>query len=115
MEVKTLMQIKWMKLKRTKLLEHKSNGELTSRHERNMMNDTKMNQTTQNQRKFEEKLTWTISMLMIPNDSLKPPCIGLVLNLIEWLVEAMDNGGQREVVRISWLQGVTWGVWRVIS
>ena len=46
-----------MKLKRTKLLEHKSNGELTSRHERNMMNDTKMNQTTQNQRKFEEKLT----------------------------------------------------------
>jgi len=46
-------------------------------------------------------------------DSLKPLWIDLVLDLMEWFAKAMENGGQGEVVKSSWLQGVSWGVWRV--
>jgi len=35
---------------------------------------------------------------MIPNDSLKPPWIGLVLGFMDLYAEEMENGGQGEVV-----------------
>jgi len=43
---------------------------------------------------------------MIPNDSLKPPWIDLVLGLMERLANVMENEGQGEVVKNPWVLGV---------